>query len=95
MPTKPITVESSAETSAGVSPYAWYGLGLLTAAYVLNYLDRSLIYILLAPIKAEMEFSDFELALLGSTAFTIFYTLLGIPFGRLADRSVRKNLIAA
>jgi MFS family permease len=95
MSTKPITVEDGAEHSAGVSTYAWYALGLLTLVYVLNFLDRTLIYILLAPIKAEMKFSDFELALLGSTSFTIFYTLLGIPFGRLADRSVRKNLIAA
>src|SRR5258707_98592 len=41
-----------------------------------------------------MALSDLELALLGTTSFVIFYTLLGIPFGRLADRVVRKNLIA-
>src|SRR2546423_13488029 len=41
-----------------------------------------------------MKFSDLQLALLGTTSFVIFYTLLGIPFGRLADRTVRKNLIA-
>src|SRR5205814_10636901 len=46
------------------------------------------------PIKKEMAFSDLQLALLGTTSFVIFYTLLGIPFGRLADRSVRKNIIA-
>jgi MFS family permease len=67
---------------------------VLTAVYVLNFLDRSLIYILFTPIKAEMAFSDLQLALLGTTSFVIFYTLLGIPFGRLADRVVRKNLIA-
>ena len=42
-----------------------------------------------------MSFSDLQLALLGTTSFVIFYTLLGIPFGRLADRTVRKNVIAA
>jgi MFS family permease len=67
---------------------------VLTAVYVLNFLDRSLIYILFTPIKAEMKFSDLQLALLGTTSFVIFYTLLGVPFGRLADRVVRKNLIA-
>ena len=41
-----------------------------------------------------MAFSDLQLALLGTTSFVIFYTLLGVPFGRLADRVVRKNLIA-
>jgi MFS family permease len=62
---------------------------------MLNYLDRTLIYILFAPIKQEMFFSDFELALLGTTSFVIFFTALGVPFGRLADRSSRKNMIAA
>ncbi len=66
--------------------YSWYALGVLTAVYVLNFLDRTLIYILFTPIKKEMAFSDLQLALLGSTSFVIFYTLLGIPFGRLADR---------
>lgn len=77
------------------SKYSWYALSVLTAVYVLNFLDRTLIYILFTPIKKEMAFSDLQLALLGTTSFVIFYTLLGIPFGRLADRTVRKNLIAA
>ena len=75
--------------------YSWYALAVLTAVYVLNFLDRTLIYILFTPIKKEMAFSDLQLALLGTTSFVIFYTLLGIPFGRLADRAVRKNMIAA
>src|SRR5512132_2308481 len=74
--------------------YAWYALALLTFVYVLNFLDRTLIYILFTPIKKEMAFSDLQLALLGTTSFVIFYTALGIPFGRLADRVVRKNMIA-
>ncbi|HVQ37667.1 MAG TPA: MFS transporter [Pyrinomonadaceae bacterium] len=77
-----------------VPAYSWYALGVLTLVYVLNFLDRTLIYLLLTPIKKEMAFSDLQLALLGATAFAIFYTSLGIPFGRLADRVVRKNMIA-
>jgi len=76
------------------SVYAWYALGLLTLVYVLNFLDRTLIYLLLTPIKKEIAVSDLQLALLGATSFAIFYTSLGIPFGRLADRVVRKNMIA-
>ncbi len=74
--------------------YAWYALAVLTLVYVLNFLDRTLIYILFTPIKKEMAFTDLQLALLGTTSFVIFFTLLGIPFGRLADRVVRKNMIA-
>lgn len=75
--------------------YAWYALGLLTLVSVFNYLDRTLIYILFEPIRKQMFFSDFQLALLGTTSFVIFFTVLGVPFGRLADRSSRKNMIAA
>jgi MFS family permease len=81
-------------TAEKVPAYSWYALAVLTTVYVLNFLDRTLIYILFTPIKKEMAFSDLQLALLGTTSFVIFYTLLGIPFGRLADRTVRKNLIA-
>ena len=77
-----------------VRSYSWYALGLLTLVYVFNYLDRTIIYILLPLIKKEMSFTDLQLALLGSMSFVLFFTVLGIPFGRLADRVVRKNMIA-
>lgn len=82
-------------TDTSKSPaYAWYALGVLTVVSLLNYLDRTLIYILFPPIKKEMSFNDFELALLGTASFAIFFTVLGVPFGRLADRGSRKNMIA-
>lgn len=74
---------------------AWWGLGVLFVVYTLNYLDRSLIYILFKPIRAELSLNDLQLALLGSTAFVLFYTVLGVPFGRLADRVPRTWMIAA
>ena len=83
------------QTEEKSGAYAWYALALLTIVSLLNYLDRTLIYILFTPIKREMSFTDFELALLGTTSFVIFFTVLGVPFGRLADRSSRKNMIAA
>lgn len=96
MPTKPISIEDVTEPVAErIHPYAWYALALLTLVYLLNFLDRTLIYILFTPIKQEMSFTDTELAFIGPTSFAIFYTLLGIPFGRLADRATRKYLIAA
>src|SRR5215203_65408 len=87
-------VEGASPARQEVPSYSWYALLVLTLVYVLNFLDRSLIYILFTPIKAEMAFSDLQLALLGTTSFVIFYTLLGVPFGRLADRVTRKYLIA-
>lgn len=77
-----------------IPAHSWYALGVLTLVYVMNFLDRVLIYFMFTPIKAEMKFSDLQLGLLGATSFAIFYTVLGIPFGRLADRGSRKKLIA-
>lgn len=81
-------------TKEKISGYAWYALALFTILYVMNFVDRVLIYLLFTPIKKEFLFSDSQLALLGSTSFVIFYTLLGIPFGRMADKFSRKYLIA-
>ncbi len=82
------------ETDSKTPLYSWYALGLLMVVYVLNFLDRTIIYILFPRIKQEMSFSDTQLALLGTTSFVIFYTILGIPFGRMADRGSRTKIIA-
>src|SRR5215210_6954600 len=74
--------------------YSYYALALLMVVYILNFLDRTIIYILFPLIKKELAFSDTQLSLLGATSFVIFYTLLGIPFGRMADRSSRTKIIA-
>jgi len=82
------------DDEAPLAPGAIFGLSLLTLVYALNFLDRTLIYILFPLLKKELVLSDLQLALLGTTSFVIFYTLLGVPFGRLADRVSRKRLIA-
>lgn len=74
--------------------YSWYALSLLAFVYVLNFIDRQIIYILFPAIKKEFSFTDIQLALLGGTSFAIFYTALGIPFGRIADKSSRTKMIA-
>lgn len=76
------------------SVYAWYALALLMFVYILNFLDRQIVYILLPGIKAEMVFTDLQLSLLSGTPFVIFYTILGIPFGRYSDKWSRVKMIA-
>ena len=75
--------------------YRWYVLGLLVLTGLFSVADRLVFSILLEDIKAEFSFSDFELGLLGGLAFTATYVLIGFPAARLADRSIRKNIIAA
>jgi predicted MFS family arabinose efflux permease len=75
--------------------YARYVLGLLFVAYVFNFIDRQILAILLEPIKRELGASDTAMGLLTGFAFALFYTFAGIPIARLADRSVRRSIIAA
>ncbi|MEM1436809.1 MAG: MFS transporter [Pseudomonadota bacterium] len=74
--------------------YRSYALVLLVVVYVFNFIDRSILGILIQPIKEELDVSDTAMGFLGGIAFAIFYTALGIPLARLADRGSRRNLLA-
>lgn len=74
--------------------YRWYVVWLLFVVYVLNFVDRQILTILMEPIRQEFQLSDAQLGLLGGLAFAVFYSLLGIPIARLADRANRVNIIA-
>lgn len=69
-------------------------LALLTLIYVVNFIDRQLIGIVGQPMKVELGLSDKQLGLLGGLAFALFYTVLGLPIARAADRGSRVRIIA-
>ena len=74
--------------------YRYLVLFALLLVYTLNYVDRQIIGILAQPIKAELELTDTALGVMGGLAFAIFYTTLGVPIARLADRANRKHIVA-
>jgi len=69
-------------------------LGILTLVYALNFLDRTIFNVLIEPIKQEFALSDTTMGLLAGFGFVLFYSLLGIPIARAADRLNRRNIIA-
>ncbi len=75
--------------------YRNYVLGLLFVGYVLNAVDRGLLGVLLEPIRHAFNASDTLLGILNGLAFSIFYSFLGIPIAALADRTNRRNVLAA
>jgi predicted MFS family arabinose efflux permease len=75
--------------------YRYYVLAVLTLVSILSIADRLILSILLEDIKAEFALSDTQMGLLSGVAFTVFYVTFGMPIARLADRSNRKNIIAA
>ena len=72
----------------------WYTVFVLTVAYVLSFIDRTILSLLVGPIRADLGLSDTQLSLLHGFAFAIFYTTLGIPIALLADRLNRRNIVA-
>lgn len=73
--------------------YTRYAMGLLLAIYIINFLDRAVINILAEPIKLELGLLDWQLGLMSGLAFALFYTMLGIPIARLAERKNRSVII--
>jgi len=73
---------------------AWVVLGILTFVYVLNFLDRQLLSILAKPIQDDLGVSDGQLGLIGGLYFAMFYCILAIPVGWLADRTSRVRVLA-
>jgi len=93
--------EEVADVATGAMPperpstgYARYVLGVLTVMYTFNYLDRYVLTILVVPIKQELELSDTMMGFLLGPAFALFYTALGIPIARLADRRSRRVILS-
>jgi MFS family permease len=84
-------------TRAGPAPLAYrsYVLMVLVLVYTFNFIDRQIVGILAVPIKSELHLSDSQLGLMGGLAFALFYTLLGIPIARLADRVSRTGIMTA
>lgn len=71
-----------------------YALLVLTIVYAFNFIDRQILVILQPLIKADLGLNDTQLGLLSGFSFAIFYTTLGIPIARLADRFNRRNIIS-
>ena len=75
--------------------YANYALGLLVFLFVINYIDRQVLAVLLVPIQQEFGASDTAMGLLTGLAFALFYTTAGVPIARWADRGTRRDVIVA
>jgi MFS family permease len=88
--------QAALQTDAAAKPSIrrYYVLGLLTVIYALNFLDRTIFNVLIEPIKKEFSLSDTTMGLLAGFGFVLFYSVLGIPIARLADRFNRRNIVS-
>ncbi|WP_348674204.1 MFS transporter [uncultured Abyssibacter sp.] len=84
------TPEAGAAYSAR---YAWFVVAILMMAYVFSFVDRQILNLMVGPIRKDLGISDTEMSLLMGFSFAIFYTIMGIPLGRMADSKSRRGLV--
>lgn len=84
--------EGAPPASAGTA-YAWYAVGILTLCYMLSFIDRQILSLLVGPIKRDLVISDTRVGLLQGLAFALFYGSAGLPIGRLVDTRNRRTLV--
>jgi MFS family permease len=87
-------VEGEAPAKPRIGAYAWYALFVLVLVYVVNFVDRQILSIMVPEIKRDLGVTDAHMGFLYGTAFAVFYALFGIPLGRLADSWYRGRLMA-
>lgn len=72
---------------------AWWMVAVLFALYVLSWVDRLILSMLVTPIKAHLLLSDVQVSMVTSTSFAIFYAIFGLPLGWASDRFSRRWII--
>src|SRR5687767_15453201 len=75
-------------------PYKHYVLGLLSVILLFNYAERQALGIVLQDIKLDLALTDTQLGLLTGIAFALFYSVMGVPIARWADRGNRVTIVA-
>lgn len=91
-------MDRSAGNASGELPWpsrgqALFALVVLMIGYIVSFIDRQILSLMVQPIKTDLGVSDFEMSLLQGFAFALFFCILGLPFGRLADRYSRRHII--
>ena len=86
------------QTSQAATPWpspvkAWYAVAILVVAFIFSFIDRIIIALLVDPLKVDLGLTDTQLGILQGLAFAVFYALVGIPIGRLADTYSRRSII--
>lgn len=72
----------------------YYALAVLTFIVVAINLDRVALGIVMQGVKGDLQLSDTQLGFLSGIAFALFYSIMGLPLARLADRGNRVTVIS-
>lgn len=84
---------TAADQSPASKRYAIYVVLVLMLAYMLSFMDRVLISLMIDPIRSDLGLGDTQVGLLVGFGFVLLYSVMGIPFGVMADNGNRRNLM--
>src|SRR3546814_14148987 len=73
----------------------WRVVTIFALLYVVSFVDRLILALLVEPLKADLGISDTQIGLLLGTAFALLYAFLGVPIAWLVDRGTRTRLAPA
>jgi len=73
--------------------HAWWALAVLTLANVSAFIDRQILSLLVVPLRRDFGITDEQVSYLMGLTFALFYTVLGLPLGRIADTRSRRALV--
>jgi MFS family permease len=73
--------------------YSYYVVIIFLVAYILSYVDRMVLTIVVDKIKIDLALTEVQVSLLLGFSFAVSYIIMGIPFGRWADSRSRVGLI--
>jgi len=96
-PEGPASGGSAAAPDAGIwqaTASSWYTVWLIALVTMLSNIDRSIINLLVQPIKRDLLLSDTEISLIIGLAFSLFYMLIGLPMSRVSDVKSRKIVLS-
>lgn len=92
--TDPAILIEDAGIGRPVASRAPYVLAMLMLTYMSAWVDRGVLGVLAQPIKADLGLADWQIGLLTGFAFSLLYSIVGIPMARLCERYDRVTIIA-
>jgi len=72
----------------------WLIVAMFLLAYIFSFADRMILGLMVEPLKRDLLLTDTQISLLQGVAFAVFYTLAGLPLGRVIDRMHRPRIAA-
>ena len=93
MATTTAVADVPARGGGGRSVRAWHVLAVLFLLWMVSFLDRGVLALLVTPIRADLGLSDFDLSLLQGFSFALCYAIAGLPIGWMVDRFPRRPII--